>query len=61
MPRDRFGKLLAALDIGLDLEQDLAELLVLHLVGDSFKCRANRDACADHDRELSGEVENVLL
>jgi hypothetical protein len=56
-----FGELLAALDVGLELEDDLLEVGVGGLFGDAFEGLAEVDAGADHDSELGGEVQHVLL
>ena len=61
MLRDGLRELLAALDVALDLHQDRLELRVAGLLGDAVERLTDADARADHDRELRGEVEDLLL
>jgi len=55
------GELLAALDVGLEGDDDLLEVGVLGLIGDAVERGPEIDAGADHDRQLGGEVQDVAL
>ncbi len=58
--RQRLGEAVALLDVNLQVVDHSLELLVVLLAANSLQGILETDAGANHDRQLAGEMKNVL-